>query len=94
MALRRLVADTHPAVSIVAGNGTQGFSGDGGTATGAQLNTPAALAVDAAGNLYIADCFNKRIRVVTPDGMIATIAGNGSQGYSGDGGTPAALSLG
>ncbi len=75
-------------VTIVAGNGTQGFSGDGGLATGAQLNTPAALAVDADGHLYIADSFNHRIRVVTTDGKISTIAGNGTPGYSGDGGDP------
>jgi hypothetical protein len=72
--------------TIVAGNGTPGFSGDAGPATNAQLNTPTAIAVDAIGDLYIADCFNHRIRIVTPDGIISTIAGNGSQGYSGDGG--------
>jgi sugar lactone lactonase YvrE len=73
-------------VTVVAGNGTPGFSGDGGQATSAQLNTPTAIAVDTIGDLYIADCFNQRIRIVTPDGIISTIAGYGSQGYSGDGG--------
>jgi len=72
--------------TTVAGNGTPGFSGDGGPATSAQLNTPTAIALDGSGNLYIADCFNQCIRMVTPGGIISTIAGNGSQGYSGDGG--------
>jgi sugar lactone lactonase YvrE len=71
--------------TIVAGNGTPGFSGDAGPATSAQLDTPTAIAVDAIGDLFIADCFNYRIRIVTPDGIISTIAGNGAQGYSGDG---------
>jgi streptogramin lyase len=71
----------------VAGNGTQGFSGDGGPATGAQLNHPAGVAVDDAGNLYIADTGNFRIREVAADaGTITTIAGNGTQGDTGDGG--------
>jgi trimeric autotransporter adhesin len=69
----------------VTGNGTPGFSGDAILATGARLNTPTAIAVDAIGDLFIADCFNGRIQIVTPDGMISTIAGNGSQGCSGDG---------
>jgi len=49
-------------ITTVAGNGTQGFSGDGGPATGAQLNYPKGVAVDSAGNLYIADTVNQRIR--------------------------------
>jgi trimeric autotransporter adhesin len=72
-------------ITVVAGDGTPGFSGDGGQATSAQLNTPTAIAVDIIGDLFIADCFNQRIRIVTPDGIISTIAGYGSQGYSGDG---------
>ena len=84
MVVRRIAPDG--AVTVVAGTGTPGFSGDGGPANAAQISPPAALAVDAAGNLYIADCFNQRIRMVTPDGTIKTIAGNGQQGYSGDGG--------
>jgi trimeric autotransporter adhesin len=72
-------------ISTVAGNGTGGYSGDGGEATAAQLSYPYGMAVDSAGNLYIADCSNHRIRKVTPAGKISTVAGNGKQGYSGDG---------
>ncbi len=73
-------------ISTVAGNGTWGFSGDGGPATAAQLNSPTGVAVDAAGSLFIADQHNLRIRRVTPDGVISTVAGNGAYGFSGDGG--------
>ncbi|HTW66367.1 MAG TPA: hypothetical protein VME17_17210 [Bryobacteraceae bacterium] len=73
-------------ISTLAGNGTPGFSGDGGTATKAELDFPGALAIDAAGNLYIADEYNARIRKVTPGGIISTVAGNGTVGYAGDGG--------
>ncbi len=71
--------------STVAGSGTPGFGGDGAAATSAQLNTPIGLAVDSAGNLYIADFGNNRIRKVTSGGTISTVAGT-TQGYSGDGG--------
>ena len=70
-------------VTTVAGTGTRGYSGDGGPATNAQVS-PAGLAVDGDGSLYIAD--NYRVRKVSPDGTISTIAGNGNFGYSGDGG--------
>jgi sugar lactone lactonase YvrE len=77
-------------ISTVAGNGQGGSSGDGGPATSAQLSglggVAAAIAVDSAGNLYIADSGNYRIRQVTPDGTIRTIAGTGQLGFSGDGG--------
>jgi sugar lactone lactonase YvrE len=62
-------------------------------ATAAQLNNPQGVAVDAAGNLYIADYGNYRIRNVSPDGTIATIAGNGTQGHSGDGGLATSAQL-
>jgi uncharacterized protein (TIGR03437 family) len=65
-------------INVYAGNGTEGFSGDGGPATAAQLFNPSGLAVDAAGNLYIADASNFRVRKVTPDGAIATVATVGS----------------
>ncbi len=67
-------------LTLVAGNGTQGFSGDNGPATSAQLNNPLGVAVDSAGSLYIADSGNARIRKVS-GGVIATVAGGGSSGY-------------
>ena len=70
----------------MAGNGLQGYSGDGGPAPSAQLNYPEGVAVDAAGNLYIADTRNYCVRMVSPTGIITTVAGNGVAGYSGDGG--------
>src|SRR5262249_4276015 len=73
-------------VSTVAGNGSAGFAGDGGPATTAGLNYPAGGAVDDKGNLFIADTRNNRIRKVTPDGMIATVAGTNTSSFSGDDG--------
>jgi len=72
-------------ISTVAGNGTPGYGGDGSAATAALLNFPTAVALDSAGNLYIADLNNNRIRMVSPGGTITTVAGNGSSGYVGDG---------
>jgi RHS repeat-associated protein len=72
-------------ITTVAGNGTYGDSGDGGPATQAQL-APIGMAVSADGSLYIADIINNRIRRMEPDGRLTTAAGNGSAGYSGDGG--------
>jgi uncharacterized protein (TIGR03437 family) len=71
-------------ITTVAGSGTQGYGGDGAAATSAQLNTPVGLAVDKAGNIYITDVSASVIRKVAPNGIITTVAGNGSQGYSGD----------
>lgn len=68
-------------ISTVAGNGTFGFAGDGGAATAAQLAYPDSVTLDAAGNLYIADSGNNRVRKVTPAGVITTVAGNGASGY-------------
>jgi hypothetical protein len=73
-------------ITTIAGNGTPGYSGDGGKATSALMRTPFAIDMDAAGNLYIADTFNDAIRKVTPAGIMTTVAGNGTPGYSGDGG--------
>jgi len=81
-------------ISTVAGNGTAGFAGDGGPSASAQLSYPAGLAADSAGNLYIADSWNYRVRKITADGNIQTVAGNGSYGPYGDGGPAAAASLG
>jgi len=72
-------------IGTVAGNGTFGFSGDNGPAASAQLGHPDSLALDAAGNLFIADFYNNRIRRVT-NGVITTVAGNGKFGFSGDSG--------
>lgn len=77
---------------VVAGNGVQGFAGDGSSATTAELNTPQAVAVGTDGTIYIADTGNQRIRAVA-NGNITTIAGNGKAGYSGDGGVATAASL-
>lgn len=77
-------------MTTVAGTGSPGFSGDGGSALNASLNSPYGVAVDAGGSLYIVDTGNVRVRKVTPDGTINTVAGNGTAGFSGDGG-PAVL---
>ncbi|HEY1795586.1 MAG TPA: hypothetical protein VGG57_05650 [Stellaceae bacterium] len=74
-------------ITTVAGNGDKGFGGDGGKATGAALNEPYGVVVDRAGNLYIADRLNRRVRRVdAASGIITTIAGTGEAAYSGDGG--------
>jgi hypothetical protein len=80
-------------ISTVAGDGTQGFSGDGGPATNASLYEPNGVAVDAAGNVYIADPGNSRVRKVSTSGTVTTVAGNGSPGFSGDGGPATNASL-
>jgi uncharacterized protein (TIGR03437 family) len=77
---------TNGVISTVAGTGAPGYSGDGGPAVNAQINTPTGICADAAGNLYIADVGNQRIRKVDASGIITTLAGNGSKGYGGDGG--------
>jgi uncharacterized protein (TIGR03437 family) len=81
-------------ISTVAGTGTAGFAGDGATAKSAQLSYPAAVAVGSAGNLFVADSWNYRVREITADGKIQTIAGDGSYGAFGDGGPATAASLG
>ena len=82
-------------ITTVAGTGAAGFSGDGGPAVAAQLNSPYGLACDSRGNLYIADLGNARVRRVGPDGVIATIAGGGSipPGLWNDGSTATVVSL-
>jgi uncharacterized protein (TIGR03437 family) len=82
--LRRVSVDG--TISAVAGSGVQGYSGDGGPALNAKMYLPRGCAVDAIGNVYVADSGNNVVRVVTPDGNISTIAGNGTPGFSGDGG--------
>ena len=82
--IRRIAANG--IITTVAGTGIAGFSGDGGAATSAQLNNPTGVSVDASGNLFIADNRNFRIRMVSANGTITTIAGKASSGDSGDGG--------
>ena len=78
--------DSAGTITTIAGTGEQGFGGDGGPATQARLNYPYGVAVDGAGNLYIADRYNNRIRRVDSTGTITTIAGTEKRGFSGDGG--------
>ncbi len=73
-------------VSFFAGNGGYGFAGDEGSAVSARLNVPSGIAFDLSGNLYIADERNHRVRKVSPQGIITTVAGLGNSGYAGDGG--------
>lgn len=81
-------------ISTFAGTGTAGYSGDGGKASGAQLNAPEACAVDVTGNLYIADTGNSAVRKVNAaTGIITTLAGTGGAGFSGDGGAAAGAQL-
>ncbi|OYV76399.1 MAG: hypothetical protein B7Z74_00540, partial [Deltaproteobacteria bacterium 21-66-5] len=81
-------------ITTVAGNGTAGFSGDGGPATAAELDAPESVAVDSSGDLFIGDAFDNRIREVDlTTGVITTVAGNGTGGYSGDGGPATAAEL-
>lgn len=91
--VRRIVATTG-VVTTVAGNGVESFAGDGGVATAASIDSPNGLAVDAAGNLYIADTRNGRLREVNAaSGLISTVAGMGGAGFSGDGGPATAAGL-
>ena len=77
---------TNGTITTVAGNGTASFSGDGGIATSASLNEPSVLAMDAAGNLFISDALNYRVRKVNTNGIITTVAGYGNAYFTGDGG--------
>ncbi|MGH9011617.1 MAG: phytase, partial [Acidimicrobiia bacterium] len=76
--------DSNGTITTIAGTGTSGYSGDNGPATSARLSSPHGVAVDAPGNVYIADSPNQRIRKVSPTGIITTVAGTGSSGYNGD----------
>jgi hypothetical protein len=73
-------------IATSVGNGVQGFAGDGGAATSAELDTPMGLAVSSDGRIFVADSHNQRIRTIATNGVISTFAGNGVAGYAGDGG--------
>jgi len=84
---------TNGIITTVAGNGTPAYSGNNGAATSASLYWPSGVTVDTAGNLFIADTLNERVRKVGTNGIITTVAGNGVAGYGGDGGLGTSASL-
>ena len=88
--IRKVSAGT---VTTIAGTGVAGFSGDGGSALKAQLNLPYGVALDSAGNVYVADLGNERVRRIGTDGVIATVAGTGRKASSPDGAAPIDTSL-
>src|SRR5205814_8852084 len=79
--------DPSGTITTIAGKGPENFFGDGGQATLAGLNRPAAITFDQFDNLYVADTRNHRVRKMTRNGVISTVAGNGTVGFSGDGGS-------
>jgi len=85
--------DENGIITTVAGNGTEGDSGEGQQATSAQLNNPQDIVIDANGNMYICDWLNNKIKKVATNGIITTIAGTGEYGYSGDDGLAIAATL-
>ncbi len=85
--------DIYGILTKYAGTGTAGYGGDGAAATAADLNHPLRLAMDSAGALYVGDQQNNRARVISSTGIITTIAGNGTAGFSGDGGAATAAKL-
>lgn len=91
--IRRVNLQTGGLVSTVAGTGVQGYTGDGGTAITAELDSPQGVAVASDGRLFIADTHNQRVRVVTIAGTITSVAGSGTHGSSGDGGLAVSAQL-
>ena len=85
--------DTSGVITTIAGNGTIGFSGDGGPATSASLSGPIGIAVDRDGRVILSDAGNQRVRMVDLDGTISTVAGTGTAGFSGDGGNATAAKV-
>ncbi len=80
-------------ITTIAGTGVAGYSGDGGPATAAKLHMPFGIDLDNAGNVYFADCLNHRIRKISTSGIITTVAGNGTGGFSGNGGPATAAAM-
>jgi streptogramin lyase len=86
--------DTAGIITTIGGTGSAGYGGDGGPATSARFDTPHGIAADPAGNVYVADAPNQRIRRIdAATGIVTTVAGNGSSGFSGDGGPATAAQL-
>ncbi len=81
-------------ISTIAGTGVSGFSGDGGQATAAKISEIRDMTMDGTGNIYFADLYNYVVRKITPSGIITTVAGNGINGFSGDGGAATAAKMG
>lgn len=90
---RGAITETAYVIDAFAGTGERGFYGDGGPAIHARFKSPGGIALDAAGNLYLADTNNGRVRRIDPSGNITTIAGNGERGSAGDGGPATAAQL-
>jgi sugar lactone lactonase YvrE len=92
--IREVSATSAGIIATMAGNGTWGYTGDGGSATSAEVSSPEGIAIDGSGNLYIADVFNNVIRKVTvATGIITTVAGNGTAGHTGDTGPATSAEL-
>jgi DNA-binding beta-propeller fold protein YncE len=89
----RLIDQRTGVITTIAGTGQQGFSGDGGPATEAQMNQPYGIVIDRSGNIYVADRLNQRVRRINTNGAITTLAGDGSGKFSGDGGPSASAGL-
>lgn len=89
----RVLKYTNGVATVIAGTGAFGYSGDNGPATSATLYDPSGVAVDASGNVYIADTTNNAIRKIQTDGTITTVSGNGTPGYSGDNGPATSATL-
>ena len=88
--VRRVAAGV---IATIAGSGVQGFAGDGGVATAAELDLPGGLAASSDGRVFVADTHNNRVRLIATDGTISTFAGNGVRGFAGDGGSATAAEL-